>query len=51
MKRLLLPLLAALALPTVLHADHKYPVKDFFTHKSNKLYQASHFIFFCLAAY
>ena len=29
MKRFLLPLLAALALPTVLHADHKYPVKDF----------------------
>tara|TARA_Y100000746_G_C15406497_1_gene408548 strand:- start:854 stop:979 length:126 start_codon:yes stop_codon:yes gene_type:complete len=29
MKRLLLPLLAALALPTVLHADHKYPVKVF----------------------
>ena len=29
MKRFLLTLLAALALPTVLHADHKYPVKDF----------------------
>ena len=29
MKRFLLPLLAALALPTVLHADHKYPVKNF----------------------
>ena len=29
MKRLLVPLLAALALPTVLHADHKYPVKNF----------------------
>ena len=29
MKRFLLPLLAALALPNVLHADHKYPVKDF----------------------
>ena len=29
MKRFLLPLLAALALPTVLHADHKYPVEDF----------------------
>ena len=29
MRRFLLPLLAALALPTVLHADHKYPVEDF----------------------
>ena len=29
MKRFLLPILAALALPTVLHADHKNPVKDF----------------------
>ena len=29
MKRLLLPLLAALALPTAINADHKYPPKDF----------------------
>ena len=29
MRKILIPLLAALALPTVLHADHKYPVKDF----------------------
>ena len=29
MKPLLLPLLAVLALPTAVNADHKYPVKDF----------------------
>ena len=29
MKHLLLPLLAALALPTAVNADHKLPIKDF----------------------
>ena len=28
-KRLIIPLLAALALPNAVNADHKYPVKDF----------------------
>ncbi|MBO8219373.1 hypothetical protein [Prochlorococcus marinus] len=29
MKHLLLPLLAAITLPTAINADHKFPIKDF----------------------